>query len=67
MDHLAKRFREGRISTADFGELYQWLASDPEVPNGRWFKRFKRFILAGEGELPKTFLTSGMAPDGEEI
>jgi hypothetical protein len=34
--------------------------SDPDV-------RFPNFILAGEGNLPKTFLTSGMAPSGEEL
>jgi hypothetical protein len=67
MDHLVARFREGRISIADFDELHQWLASDPEVPRGRWFKRFKRFTLAGEGELPKTFLEPGMVAHGQEV
>src|SRR5258708_23464593 len=67
MDHLALRFREGRISVADFDELHDWLESDPEVPSGQWFKRFRKFTLAGEGELPKTFLAHGMAPRGEEV
>lgn len=26
-----------------------------------WYKRFKRFTLAGEGEFVKTFLSLGMA------
>ena len=59
MDHLALRFREGRISIADFDELHDWLASDPDVPHGKWYKRFRRFTLAGEGDLPKTFLEPG--------
>jgi hypothetical protein len=62
MDHLALRFREGRILIADFDELHGWLASDPDVPHvphGKWYKRFRRFTLAGEGELPKTFLEPG--------
>ena len=62
MDHLALRFREGRILIADFDELHGWLASDPDVPHvphGKWYKRFRRFTLAGEGDLPKTFLEPG--------
>jgi len=43
------------------------LESDPYVPVGPWFKRFNKFTLAGEGEFPKTFLTPGMAPTGEEV
>lgn len=67
LDHLLKRFREGRISIADLTELKHWLESEPEVPPGMWYKRFNNFTLAGEGELPKTFLTRGMAPRGEEV
>jgi hypothetical protein len=67
MKHLVERFREGRISVSDFDLLQDWLASNPEVPEGRWYKRFSKFTLAGEGEIPKTFLTPGMAPHGEEV
>ncbi len=67
LDHLLKRFRDGRIAVEDFTELKHWLESEPDVPAGRWYKRFRRFTLAGEGEFPKTFLTRGMAPDGEEV
>jgi hypothetical protein len=64
---LVARYRDGRISRRDFEELKHWLESDPDVPAGKWFKRFDKFTLAGEGELPKTFLTSGMALTGEEV
>jgi hypothetical protein len=64
---LIERFRDGRISVADFTELKHWLESDVDVPHGKWYKRFNKFTLAGEGELPKTFLTPDMAPQGEEI
>jgi len=67
MDHLVQRFRDGRISVADFSVLQNWLSSNPEVPNGEWYKRFPKFILAGEGSMPKTFLTPGMAPHGKEV
>ena len=67
LDHLIERFREGRISVEDFTELKHWLESDPDVPLGMWYKRFDKFTLAGEGSLPKTFLTPGMTPTGEEV
>lgn len=67
MKHLVDRFREGRIQETDFLELKHWLESDPEVPEGMWYKRFRRFTLAGEGEYVKTFLTPGMAAKGAEV
>jgi hypothetical protein len=33
------------------------LNSNPDVPSGKWYKTFPKFTLAGEGEVPKTFLT----------
>jgi hypothetical protein len=67
LDHLVKRFREGRISSSDFLELKHWLESDPNVPDGKWFKRFKSGFLAGSGERVSTFLEPGMAVDGDEV
>ena len=67
LNHLLERYRDGRISAADFVELKQWLESDPDVPPGLWYKKFESFTLAGEGELPKTFLTSRMVPKGIEV
>ena len=67
LDHMVARFREGRVSVEDITELKHWLESDPDVPSGMWFKRFRKFTLAGEGEFPKTFLTAAMAPKGQEI
>jgi hypothetical protein len=67
LDHLIQRYREGRITADDFLELKHWLESDPTVPPGRWYKRFKAFTLVGNGEMPSTFLTPGMAAEGEEV
>jgi hypothetical protein len=67
LDHLIERFRDGRMSIEDFTELKHWLESDVEVPSGKWYKRFANFTLAGEGELPKTFLTPDMQPHGIEV
>jgi hypothetical protein len=67
MKHLVDRFREGRISVDDFDALQDWLSSNPEVPLGKWYKQYPRFTLAGEGEVPKTFLAPGMVPHGTEV
>ena len=67
LDHLIQRYREGRVSSADFLELKHWLESDPDVPKGKWYKRFKTGTLAGKGEMPSTFLAPGMAAEGEEV
>ncbi len=67
MSHLIDRFRKGRIQAGDFVELKHWLESDPDVPQGMWFKRFRKFTLAGEDDLVKTFLEPGMAVKGTEV
>ena len=67
LKHLIKRYLEGGgVTAADFLELKQ-LESDPEVPEGKWYKRFRSGILAGNGETPSTFLSPGMAVEGEEV
>ena len=67
MAHLVKRIRERQISTSQLGLLARWLDSDPEVPEGRWFKRFPGMTVCGEGELVKTFLSAGQSPTGTEV
>ncbi|MBL9178602.1 MAG: hypothetical protein JNM65_11095 [Verrucomicrobiaceae bacterium] len=44
-----------------------WLNTNPEVPHGRWFKRFPGMTICGEGELVKTFLLPRQAATGEEV
>jgi len=48
-------------------QLETWLDTNPEVPDGDWFKRFQEFTVCGRGELVKTFLTPGQHPHGTEI
>ena len=43
------------------------MESEPFVPDGAWFKRFKTGTLAGHGEKVATFLAPGMAAKGEEV
>jgi hypothetical protein len=66
LNHLLQRAQERRISYYQLQELYLWLASNPTVPDGRWFKRFEAFTICGEGDLVKTFLLPGQLPDGRE-
>ena len=67
LDHLIKRRREGRIKDSDFLKGKHWLESDPDVPDGKWYKRFKTGTLAGNGERVSTFLAPGMAVEGDEV
>jgi hypothetical protein len=65
--HLVARIRGRTISFEQLILLARWLDSDPSVPDGKWFRRFDSFILCGEGEVIKTFLLAGQAPEGLEI
>ena len=64
---LADRVREREISTEQLELMFDWLESEPEVPEGKWFKRFAEVTVCGEGELIKTFLRPDQAALGEEI
>ena len=65
--HLLDRIRDRDIPPAQLGEFAHWLDAEPEVPEGKWFKRFSGMIVCGEGDLVKTFLRLGQAPAGQEI
>jgi hypothetical protein len=67
LNHLLDRIRQRDISADQLGALADWLDAEPEVPDGRWFKRFSGMIVCGEGELVKTFLTANQVPTGTEI
>ena len=65
--HLLARMRQRQISADQLVLLGRWLDTEPDVPAGKWFKRFPGFMLCGEGEFIKTFLLPGQAPDGLDI
>lgn len=65
--HLIERAQEREITTEQLELLFNWLEAEPEVPAGRWFKRFTELTVCGEGELIKTFLRADQAPFGEEL
>lgn len=53
----------------EVNEAHDWLNSDPEVPHGTWYKKFPKFTLAGEGEVPKTFayIGDGSSWHGDQV
>ncbi len=65
--HLLARMKCRQISAAQLGLLADWLATEPEVPDDKWFKRFPGMIVCGEGELIKTFLQLGHVATGKEL
>jgi hypothetical protein len=67
LNHLLDRITERRISSDHLAALADWLDTEPEVPSGKWFKRFSGIIVCGEDDLIKTFLTEGQVPSGTEI
>ena len=65
--HLLERVQQRQISGIQLTLMIEWLDASPEVPSGKWFKRFPGMIVDGEGELVKTFLSTGQVPVGDEI
>ena len=66
-DHLFERLRERRITVDDLYQLKVWRESEPDAPEGPWFKDFGSFKICGEGKYPKTFLLRGQAARGKEL
>jgi hypothetical protein len=65
--HLIDRMRDREISIADLNRLRLWIDSNPEVPEGNWYKDFGSFKICGNGSLPKTFLMRGQAAIGKAV
>jgi len=66
-DHLFDRLCDRKITVEDLYQLKLWRESEPEAPNGDWFKDFGSFKICGEGKYPKTFLLRGQAAKGEKL
>ncbi|MDQ6632630.1 MAG: hypothetical protein M3Y82_12905 [Verrucomicrobiota bacterium] len=67
LTHLLDRVEQRNVSVHHLALLIDWLETEPEVPNGKWFKEFSGMTVCGEGELVKTFLQSGQIALGEEL
>src|SRR5205085_7710613 len=49
--HLLDRIRSREISASQLGLFADWLDTEPEVPNEKWFKRFPAMTVCGEDVL----------------
>lgn len=66
-EHLVDRMRDRAITISDLNQLRLWIESQPEVPEGAWYKDFGSFKICGDGPFPKTFLSEGQAAKGEPL
>src|SRR5213594_1779138 len=62
--HLFDRVADRQIPAEDLYKLKLWRESEPEAPDGPWYKDFGSFKICGEGEFPKTFLLKGQPAKG---
>jgi hypothetical protein len=65
--HLIDRMRDRAIGIGDLNQLRLWIDSQPEVPEGDWYKDFGSFKICGNGSYPKTFLLRGQAAKGQAL
>ena len=65
--HLVDRMRDRSISISDLNQLRLWIESQPEVPEGDWYKDFGTFKICGESQFPKTFLLKGQVARGKPL
>lgn len=62
-DHL----RERKITAEDLYQLKIWKESEPDAPDGLWYKDFGSFKICGSGKYPKTFLLAGQPANGQKL
>ncbi len=65
--HLLDRIRSRKIPASQLELLAKWLDTEPDVPEGEWYKRFSGMTVCGEGELVKTLLLPGQPAKGERV
>ena len=65
--HLLERIHSRRIPSTQLQLLARSLDTEPDVPEGEWYKRLSAMTVCGEGELIKTFLLPGQAPKGKRV
>ena len=67
LQHLLDRVQSRALPASQLELLAQWLDTEPDVPEGQWYKRFSGMTVCGEGELIKTLLLPGQAPKGQRL
>jgi hypothetical protein len=66
-DHLFDRLVERQITAEDLYRLKVWRESEPDAPEGEWYKDFGSFKICGEGKFLKTFLMKGQVARGRAL
>ena len=66
-DHLFERAAERKLAGEDLYRLKLWRQTEPEAPDGPWYKDFGSFKICGEGKYPKTFLLRGQPAKGKPL
>ena len=67
LSHLVERVRERAIGAGDLKKLDDWKRTEPEAPDGQWYKDFGSFKLCGKGPLPLTVLTRDQKAFGTKL
>ena len=65
--HLLERIQSRKIPATQLELLATWLDTEPDVPEGEWYKRFSGLTVCGGDELIKAFLIPGQAPKGKRV
>jgi len=65
--HLLVRLKDRKITEEDLYRLKVWRESEPEAPDGAWYKDFGSFKICGEGKFPKTLLLKDQAATGQRL
>ena len=67
LEHLLDRVFKRGISEEDLFQVLHWIETNPSVPDGDRFKRFRSVTVCGQGALIKTFLTPKQTAIGTEV
>ena len=65
--HLLERIQIRKIPATQLELLATWLDTEPDVPEGEWYKRFSGMTVCGEGQFIKTFLLPGQTAKGKRV
>jgi hypothetical protein len=66
-EHLFDRLIDRQITAEDLYQLKVWRESEPDAPEGEWYKDLGSFKICGEGKFPKPFLMKGQAARGRAL
>jgi len=67
IDTMKEINRRKWITAEDLYQLKAWRESDPDAPDGFWYKDFGSLEICGEGKYPKIFLLAGQPAKGEKL